>query len=343
MPEIPLLFFAGILGCCREILSPKDGAILSVFPDGCASGSEQIFRKGVFAGRRAVFPGKEATHMRYLSYSEYMKRRYGRKVYKLPVSLTVSCPNRLDGRGCTFCGAAGAGFENLSAALSVTEQLRANMEYIGKRYGAGKLCAYFQNFTNTFLPVEDLSDCLREALTIPEIAEVCISTRPDCISNRYLDAVAKICGDFEKPAVIELGLQSIRHKTLKKINRGHSLAEFIDGVLRCHSRGFEVCAHLILNLPWDDGEDAEEAAKILTSLKVEQVKLHSLYIERDTELCRQYEDGEFRLIGPREYAERVRPFSPLSLSRDLCAAAGQPGAGGEYRLLQLGHELVEDT
>ena len=255
--------------------------------------------------------------MRYLSYSEYMKRRYGRKVYKLPVSLTVSCPNRLDGRGCTFCGAAGAGFENLSAALSVTEQLRANMEYIGKRYGADTFCAYFQNFTNTFLPVEDLSDCLREALTIPEIAEVCISTRPDCISNRYLDAVAKICGDFEKPAVIELGLQSIRHKTLKKINRGHSLAEFIDGVLRCHSRGFEVCAHLILNLPWDDGEDAEEAAKILTSLKVEQVKLHSLYIERDTELCRQYEDGEFRLIGPREYAERVVRFLRF-LSPEIC-------------------------
>ncbi len=152
----------------------------------------------------------------------------------------------------------------------------------------------------------------------------------------------KICGDFEKPAVIELGLQSIRHKNAEKINRGHSLAEFIDGVLRCHSRGFEVCAHLILNLPWDDGEDAEEAAKILTSLKVEQVKLHSLYIERDTELCRQYEDGEFRLIGPREYAERVVRFLRF-LSRDLCAAAGQPGAGGEYRLLQLGHELVEDT
>ena len=112
--------------------------------------------------------------MRYLSYSEYMKRRYGRKVYKLPVSLNGFLSKSAGRAGMyVFCGAAGAGFENLSAALSVTEQLRANMEYIGKRYGADAFCACFQNFTNTFLPVEDLSDCLREALTVPEIAEVC--------------------------------------------------------------------------------------------------------------------------------------------------------------------------
>ena len=50
---------------------------------------------------------------------------------------------------------------------------------------------------------------------------------------------------------------------------------------------------------------------------MEQVKLHSLYIERDTELCRQYEDGEFPLIGPREYAERVVRFLRF-LSPEIC-------------------------
>ena len=129
---------------------------------------------------------------RYLSYSEYMKKKYGGKVYKLPVNLPVTCPNRMEGNGCTFCGEQGTGFENLPASLSVAAQLDRNMKYIGKRYGADIFTAYFQNFTNTFLPLNELKDHLKEALRIPEIAEVCISTRPDCISDAYLDAIAEI-------------------------------------------------------------------------------------------------------------------------------------------------------
>lgn len=250
--------------------------------------------------------------MRYFAYSDYMKRKYGRKVYKLPVNLPASCPNREAGlSGCSFCGAVGAGFENLSSELSVGEQLRRNMEYIGRRYGADLFCAYFQNFTNTYLPLETLSAALEEALRFPEVVEVCISTRPDCVSDAYLERISKICGGCGKNAVLELGLQSVSHRTLQKIGRGHSLAEFIDAVLRSRRFGIEVCVHLILNLPWDDDSDAEEAAKILTALGVQQVKLHSLYIEKGTELCRQYEAGEFQLISDEEYVRRVIRFLRL--------------------------------
>lgn len=256
--------------------------------------------------------------MRYLSYADYMKKKYGQKIYKLPVGLAVSCPNREDGQaGCTFCGAEGAGFENLSSALPVEEQLQKNMEYIGKRYGARRFSAYFQNFTNTYLPLPRLCESISRALAMEEIAEICLSTRPDCVSDDYLEAIAGICRQYGKPAVLELGLQSISHRTLKKICRGHTLAEFIDAVIRSRKYGMEICAHLILNLPWDDDSDAEEAAKILSALGVNQVKLHSLYIEKDTELCRQYEAGEFRLISAEEYAVRVVRFLEF-LSPEIC-------------------------
>ena len=61
--------------------------------------------------------------MLYYKYSDYLKNKYGEKVYKLPVNLPVTCPNRLDGDGCAFCAGAGTGFEAMSAAVSVTEQL----------------------------------------------------------------------------------------------------------------------------------------------------------------------------------------------------------------------------
>ena len=46
----------------------------------------------------------------YNRYAVYLKKHYGQKVYKLPVHIPVSCPNRKNGRyGCTYCGQKGAG------------------------------------------------------------------------------------------------------------------------------------------------------------------------------------------------------------------------------------------
>lgn len=247
----------------------------------------------------------------YRSYADEMRKKYGEKVYKLPVNISVSCPNR-DGNlgtgGCTFCGESGTGFENLSDTLTVREQIIQNMGYIGKRYGASKFTAYFQNFSNTYLPEDDFKRYIGEAASIDNIVEICISTRPDCISDRYLNILDDMVRDSGKDVSIELGLQSVNVHTLKRINRGHSLAEFIDATLRIHRFGFAVCAHVILDLPWDDDTDAVEAARILTSLGIEQVKLHSLYIEKETEMARQYMNREFTIISPEEYADRAVMF-----------------------------------
>ena len=249
--------------------------------------------------------------MYYKAYSDHLKEKYGTKVYKLPVNIPASCPNR-DGTighyGCTFCGAAGAGFENLPAELGVAEQLRKNMEYIGKRYGAKKFIAYFQNFTNTYVPYNDLEKYLDQASEFEEIVEICFSTRPDCISERYLDLISEKASAYGKQITIELGLQSVNPHTLANINRGHTLAEFIDAVIRIHRRGFDVCAHIILNLPWDDMTDVIEAAKVVTALGVEQVKLHSLYIEKGTVMADQYLAGKFDIISPEEYVDRAVTF-----------------------------------
>ena len=68
--------------------------------------------------------------MLYYKYSDYLKNKYGEKVYKLPVNLPVTCPNRLDGDGCAFCAGAGTGFEAMAATVSVTEQLTRTRQMI---------------------------------------------------------------------------------------------------------------------------------------------------------------------------------------------------------------------
>lgn len=247
---------------------------------------------------------------RYRIYSEYLKEKYGTKVYKLPINLPVTCPNR-DGTvgvgGCTFCGEEGAGFENLSNYLPVKEQIEINRQYIREKYKAQKFIAYFQNYTNTFLPLKQFEEYVYQACQ-DDVVQIAISTRPDCINKAYLDVLNNLKMAKGIDIAIELGLQTVNYHTLKKINRGHTLAEWVDAVLQIKQYGFESCIHLILNLPWDDEDDVIENAKLLSALRIEQVKLHSLYIVEGTPLGKQYQENHLRMISMEEYIERVITF-----------------------------------
>lgn len=246
----------------------------------------------------------------YKTYSENLKNRFGEKVYKLPISLPLTCPNRdgcIDIGGCTFCGEEGGSFENLSNKLSVEEQINKNKNYIRKVYKANKFIAYFQNFSNTYLPLEELKVYINEAIQ-KDIVGISISTRPDCINDDYLIFLKDISEKYNIEITIELGLQTVNYHSLKKINRGHSLAEFIDAVLRIKKFGLRVCTHLILNLPWDDMLDVVENAKVISALDVDEVKLHSLYIVEGTILAEEYKNNNFTMISKDEYIERVITF-----------------------------------
>lgn len=253
---------------------------------------------------------------RYRIYSDHLRERYGEKVYKLPVSLPVTCPNR-DGscgtEGCVFCGEIGAGYENQPVSMTVALQLDANREHIGPKYNVKKYIPYFQNFSNTYLPVDRLRAYLTEACENgrahdQDVVGLAIATRPDCIHPEYLKLFQDIKQQYAVDIFLEIGLQTANYHTLYKIHRGHGLAEYIQAVLLAKEYGIEVCTHLILNLPWDDEVDVIENAKLLSALKVEQVKLHALYIVKGTVMANWYEEGRISLISKAEYIQRVVTF-----------------------------------
>ena len=246
----------------------------------------------------------------YNEYSNFLKEKYKEKVYKLPVNIPCTCPNR-DGTigygGCTFCAEVGTGFEMLENTMSVKEQITKNMSYISKKYKATKFIAYFQNYTNTYVKFETFKSYIKEAI-IENIVEISISTRPDCIGDEYLEFLNDVKNNYNINISIELGLQTVNYHNLISINRGHTLAEFIDAVLRIKKYDFEICTHVILNLPGDNIIDTVETAKILSVLNVNQVKIHSLYIMENTKLGILYENEEITVITEEEYVERVVVF-----------------------------------
>lgn len=247
---------------------------------------------------------------RYNTYSKHLKDKYGQKVYKLPINIPATCPNR-DGTlgfgGCIFCGEEGAGYENLSNKISVKQQIETNSEYIRKKYKAEKFIAYFQNFSNTYVPLEKFKEYINDACQ-KDIIEISISTRPDCIKDEYLEFLKEVNENKSVEISFELGLQTVNYHTLDKINRGHGLAEFIDAVLRIKNYGFEICVHIILDLPWDTERDIIESSKIVSVLGIEQVKMHSLYIVKNTALEKMYNKNEIKLLSKDEYIKRAITF-----------------------------------
>ena len=291
---------------------------------------------------------------RYRMISVFYKERYGEKAYKIPVALPLTCPNR-DGSagvgGCTFCGEIGAGYENRPASMTVKQQIDETVVHIAKKYKAYKYIPYFQNFSNTYLPPEKFRHYVEEAC-LEYVVGIAIATRPDCVHDAYLDILKDIQNKYGIDIYVELGLQSVNYHTLQKVNRGHTMAEFIDAVLRIKRYGFEVCAHMILNLPWDTMDDVIEGAKTLSALQVDQVKLHALYLVKNTKMARDYEAGEFTLISAEEYARRVVEFlrylDPKIVLQRLVGRAPEENtiftnwSMGWWRVQDLIDQIMED-
>lgn len=248
--------------------------------------------------------------MLYNKFSDYLVKTYNEKVYKIPVNLPATCPNR-DGLlgldGCIFCGEEGAGFENLSSSLPVKEQLRKNIEYISKKYNAKKYIAYFQNYSNTYFPVREFGRYLEDAI-MSDVVAIYVSTRPDCLNNEYFEVMYDTKEKHGVDIVVEIGLQTVNYHTLKTLNRGHGLAEFIDSVIRAKKYNLETCAHMIIDLPMDNIEDVVEGAKVLSAVGINQVKCHSLYILKDTKLGSLYSEGKIKPVTMDEYIERTITF-----------------------------------
>lgn len=246
----------------------------------------------------------------YYKYSDYLKDKYKEKVYKVPVNVNTTCPNR-DGNigygGCIFCGEEGAGFELLDKENSIKNQISKNKKFISKKYKAEKFIIYFQNFTNTYINFKVFKTNILESID-SDVVEIAVSTRPDCITDEILTFLKEIKDKNKINIKFELGLQTCNYKSLKKLNRGHTLAEYIYTANRIKNIGFDLCTHIILNLPWDEVDDAVENAKIVSSIKTDTVKIHSLYILKDTILGKMYEEEKISIIDKDEYIERMILF-----------------------------------
>ena len=261
----------------------------------------------------------------YRDFNSYLREIFDCRVQKITLDAGLTCPNR-DGRlgrgGCIYCNPRGSGTAAGDRQGSA-ERIQSAKSRLVKRYKAKKFLAYFQSFSNTYAPLSQLKRLYAEALEDRDVVGLSIGTRPDCLPEEILRHLTQLAR--EHLIWLELGLQSAKDETLKRINRGHSAAQFSEATARCQVRGLPVCAHVILGLPGETREDMLETARFLNGTGVDAVKIHLLYVIRGTPLHELYRNGDYRCLDRREYAGLVGEFlSRLGSNTIIQRLTGDP-------------------
>ena len=251
--------------------------------------------------------------MEYTSVNEYLKTKYGHKMYKIAVDAGFTCPNR-DGSlgvgGCIFCSGRGSGDFASDRLMNVHKQIEEGKKLILNkmpkvRNEGPEFIAYFQAFTNTYAPVSVLREKYMEAVNHPDIAIIDIATRPDCLGDEVLDLLAEI--NEIKPVWVELGLQSIHEETARYIRRGYELTVYDKAVSDLASIGIEqIITHLILGLPGETKEMMLKSVDYVAASKSNGIKLQLLYVLKGTDLATEYEKEAFKCLEFEEYVELVK-------------------------------------
>lgn len=239
--------------------------------------------------------------------NDYLRERFGCKVYKLALNGGFTCPNRdgkIDTRGCIFCSEGGSGEFAGSALQSIAEQIEEGKQRLAGKIKDGKYIAYFQAYSNTYASPERLRQLYVQAIEHPDIVALSIATRPDCLPGEVLAVLEEF--NRIKPVWVELGLQTIHEATAAYIRRGYPLEVYEQAVRELKKRNIEIITHVILGLPGESLKQMKETVSYVCHSGIDGIKLQLLHILKGTDLEKEYYEGRIRVLSEDEYIDILR-------------------------------------
>lgn len=253
----------------------------------------------------------------YNDFGSWLRSHFPFKVQKISVDAGFSCPNR-DGRismgGCSFCNNSTFNPSYCDKNKKIREQLETGKRFFSRKYPDMRYLAYFQAYTNTYGTVERLKAMYEEALGTENVVGIVIGTRPDCVDDELLDYLAQL--SRQTFVIVEYGIESANDDTLMRINRGHTFECSCRAIKETSERGIFTGGHVILGLPGEDAEESLRQASLISSTKLDILKIHQLQIIRGTELEREYQRKAFSLYTADEYISLLARYIRL-LRKDL--------------------------
>lgn len=243
---------------------------------------------------------------RYHTWNFHLRSVFNEKIFKVPLDGGFTCPNR-DGTaaigGCTFCSARGSGDFAGDRRMELEKQFHDVKERMHEKWPSAKYIGYFQAFSNTYAPVEELREMFELILQQEDVVGLSIATRPDCLPDDVVEYLAEL--NERTYLWVELGLQTVHERTSLLINRGHDYQTYLDGVEKLRKHNIRVCSHIIYGLPLETYNDMIETARAVAKLDVQGIKIHLLHLLKKTPMVKQYEEGLLEFMTQDEYTKLV--------------------------------------
>lgn len=238
---------------------------------------------------------------RYYTLNCFFRNKFNNKVFKVPIDINSTCPNMSTG-GCIYCSnKSKANITNSN--LDIITQFNKNKNILEKKWPNSLYIAYFQSGTNTYRSVYEVKEIVDKLLVINKVVGISIATRPDTLSKEWLDYLEEL--NKKTFLTVELGLQSSNDKTLKFINRGHDVKTFTNAVKKLKEKNIFTVAHIINGLPYETKEDMLNTIKYLNKLGIDGIKIHMLYISKNTKIAEIYKNEKFPILTKEEYIDIV--------------------------------------
>ena len=260
---------------------------------------------------------------RYYGLSDYFKEKYGVKCFKLAIDGGFTCPNRdgtLSTKGCAFCSESGSGefsgviLEGKKAMVpDIDVQITSQIQLLSQKWSQvaeashPRFIGYFQNYTNTYKPIDELERLYTQAMKHADMLGLAIATRPDCISEAHIKLFKKV-----NVLWVELGLQTVHDDKAIWMNRHYDYAQFLESFQKLSAEGIAVVVHLMVGLPGESKDDFLESVKCISNLKPFGVKFHALNVLEETALAEMYRQNPFELLTMHDYIDWIVEAIALS-------------------------------
>jgi len=149
------------------------------------------------------------------------------------------------------------------------------------------------------LNIKKLKEIQREnEMAENRIIGLTLETRPDFINQEEIRWFRKLgC------TRVEIGVQSLDDKILKKIKRGHTVVQTAKAIKLLKDAGFKVCAHMMPNLPGSTPQkDLTQFKKLFTDrrFKPDMVKVYPTMVVPLSKLYQWYKKGKFKPYSDKQ-------------------------------------------
>ena len=243
---------------------------------------------------------------KFYKLNSFLKENFKEKIYKVSLDGGFTCPNRdgkISNKGCLFCSDKGSGEFAGDRCKTITAQIDEQIDFMKDKIGSSKVIAYFQNFTNTYGDVEYLKKIYYEALNHEKVIGIAIATRPDCLSDDVINLLDEINKKYF--LWVELGLQTANDSIGKIINRGYDTTVYIDSCRILNEKNIKFVTHMIVGLPNEEKKDLYDTIDLINSVKSWGIKIHLLYILKNSKLLNYYQQNPFKIYEKDEYENTV--------------------------------------